>query len=68
MPRRIDADTLNSFERAVVLSGRDTTLLIDDYAPAKTPQKKAEMQNKLEMIVRMVGDGATKSRSNFQAF
>ena len=63
-PRRIDTDTLNSFERAVVLRGRDTTLLIDDYAPAKTPQKKADMQNRLEMIVRMVGDGATKSRSN----
>lgn len=64
MPRRIDTDTLNSFERAIVLSGRDTTLLIDDYAPAKTPQKKTDMQNRLEMIVRMVGDGATKSRSN----
>lgn len=63
-PRRIDADTLVSFERAIVLSGRDTTLLIDDYAPAKTAQKKVDMQNRLEMIIRMVGDGATKSRSN----
>ncbi len=62
--RRIDADTLVSFERAIVENGRDTTLLFDDYAPAKTVQQKNEMQNKLEKIIRMVGDGATKSRSN----
>lgn len=63
-PRRLDADTITSFERAIVLKGHDTTLLFDDYAPAKTVQKKAELQNKLETLVRMVGDGATKSRSN----
>lgn len=62
--RRIDSDTLVSFERAIVESGRDTTLLFDDYAPAKTTQQKNEMKMKLESIVRMVGDGATKSRSN----
>lgn len=62
--RRIDSDTLVSFERAIVENGRDTTMLFDDYAPAKTTQQKKEMQNKLESIVRMVGDGATKSRSN----
>lgn len=63
-PRRIDADTVASLERALVLSGRDTVTLIDDYAPAKSLQKKNEMANKLECIVRMVGDGSTKSRSN----
>lgn len=62
--RRIDSDTIVSFERALVKSGRDTTTLFDDYAPAKTAQKKTEMQNKLEAIIRMVGDGSTKSRSN----
>ncbi len=63
-PRRIDTDTVVSFERAIVSKGRDTITLIDDYSPAKTAQKKVEMQNKLEAIIRMVGDGSTKSRSN----
>lgn len=63
-PRRIDTDTVVSFERAIVTKGRDTITLIDDYSPAKTAQKKAELQNKLEAIIRMVGDGSTKSRSN----
>ena len=66
VPRRIDADTCVSFERAVVLGGRDTTTLIDDYSPAKTARKKGEMQDKLETIIRMVGDGSSKSRSNVQ--
>lgn len=63
-PRRIDADTPTSMERALVLSGRDAITLFDDYAPAKSLQKKLELANKLECIVRMVGDGSTKSRSN----
>lgn len=63
-PRRIDADTIVSFERALVLAGTDTVTLIDDYAPAKTKQSASEMANKLESIVRMIGDGSTKSRSN----
>lgn len=63
-PRRIDADTVVSFERALVLSGRDTVTLIDDYSPAKDRQSKVEMGKKLESIIRMVGDGSTKSRSN----
>lgn len=62
--RRVDADTQASMERALVKSGCDTVILFDDYAPAKTAHKKAEMQNKLEALVRQVGDGATKSRSN----
>lgn len=64
MPRRIDADTLNSLERAIVLTARDNVILIDDFSPAKTPQKKADLQNRLEHVIRMIGDGATKSRSN----
>lgn len=63
-PRRIDADTLTSFERAVVSAGRDTTLLIDDYAPQRTAGRAREMENRIEMLIRMAGDGATKSRSN----
>lgn len=62
--RRIDADTVVSFERAITVGGVDTVTLIDDYAPAKTTKKKAEMADKLEAIIRMVGDGSTKSRSN----
>lgn len=63
-PRRIDSDTAVSLERAVVLKGRDTVTLIDDFSPAKTENKKRDMTDKLEMIIRMVGDGSSKSRSN----
>ena len=64
MPRRIDSDTIVSFERAVIESGYDTVTLIDDYNPAKSRKKKDEMANKLESIVRLVGDMSSKSRSN----
>ena len=63
-PRRIDADTVVSFERGIVSSGRDTVTLIDDYSPAKSKQGAIDMAKKLESIIRMVGDGSTKSRSN----
>jgi hypothetical protein len=63
-PRRIDADTVTSFERALVESGRDTVTLYDDYAPAKTLQNQRILDSKLEVIIRMIGDGSTKSRSN----
>ncbi len=63
-PRRIDSDTIVSFERAVIESGYDTVTLIDDYSPAKNRKKKEEMANKLESIVRLVGDMSSKSRSN----
>lgn len=63
-PRRLDMDSTVSFERGIVKSGRDTVLLYDDYAPAKTPQKAREMKGNLETIIRMAGDGSTKSRSN----
>ena len=65
-PRRLDTDTQTSFERALVISGRDTVTLIDDYSPAKTMQKKSEMAGNLETIIRMVGDGSSKSRSNVE--
>lgn len=64
--RRIDADTAVSLERAVVSSGYDTITLIDDFSPAKTNTKKREMSDKLEMIIRMVGDGSSRSRSNMK--
>ena len=63
-PRRLDVDTPTSFERALVLAGKDTVTLIDDYKPAQSMQKKSEIANNLETIIRMVGDGSTKSRSN----
>lgn len=63
-PRRIDADTPTSLERALVSSGIDTITLFDDYAPHKTRQKMNIMKDNLETIIRMVGDGSTKSRSN----
>lgn len=63
-PRRIDADTVTSFERALVISGADTVTLIDDYSPAKSQRSAVDMAGKLESIIRMVGDGSTKSRSN----
>lgn len=63
-PRRIDADTVTSFERALVESGRDTVTLYDDYAPAKNVQDQRALDSKLEVIIRMIGDGSTKSRSN----
>lgn len=63
-PRRIDSDTATSLERAIVMKGRDTVTLIDDFSPAKSENKKRDMSDKLEMLIRMVGDGSSKSRSN----
>ena len=63
-PRRIDTDTAVSLERGIVLSGRDTVTLIDDYSPAKTRQSAADLSNKLEAVIRMIGDGSSKSRSS----
>ena len=63
-PRRINTDTVTSFERGIILNGRDTVTLIDDYAPAKSPRQQADNDEKLESIIRMVGDGTGKNRSN----
>lgn len=63
-PRRIDADTPTSLEIALTKNGVDTVTLLDDYAPPKTVGQRRMMTEKLEMIIRMVGDGSTKSRSN----
>lgn len=62
--RRIDSDTETSFEIAVSRTGYDTILTFDDYAPAKTRRKKGQNMDKLESLIRMIGDGSTKSRSN----
>lgn len=64
--RRIDMDTAVSLERAVISAGHDTLTLIDDFSPAKTETKRREMADKLEMIIRMVGDGSSRSRSNLK--
>lgn len=63
-PRRLDTDTEASMERGLIQKGQDTVTLFDDYAPPKTAQKGNEMRNKLETLIRMAGDGSTKSRSN----
>lgn len=63
-PRRVDSDTAVSLERGIVASGYDTVTLIDDYSPAKTDAKRHEMQDKLEMVIRMVGDGISRSRGD----
>jgi len=63
-PRRINTDTVTSFERGIILNGRDTVTLVDDYAPAKSPRQQADNDEKLESIIRMVGDGTGKNRSN----
>lgn len=63
-PRRIDADTPTSLEISLTEKGVDTITLLDDFSPAKTSRQKSTMAEKLEMIVRIVGDGSTKSRSN----
>lgn len=63
-PRRIDMDTETSFEMALCQTGYDTITLFDDYAPSKTRTKKAQMIDKLETIIRLVGDGGGKNRSN----
>lgn len=65
-PRRIDTDTVVSLERALVESGYDTVTLIDDYNPAKTRKRKAQMEEALEFVVRYIGDMSSKSRSNVQ--
>ncbi len=63
-PRRIDSDTPTALEVSLTEKGRDTVTLVDDFAPAKTARQKSNMTEKLELLVRMVGDGSTKSRSN----
>ena len=63
-PRRIITDTDVSIERGIVMYGRDTITLLDDFSPARNKQSAIEMSNKLESVIRMVGDGSSKSRSN----
>lgn len=63
-PRRIDFDTGVSFEIALVEEGRDTIVLFDDFAPPKTQKAKSTLLDNFELIVRMIGDGSTKSRSS----
>ena len=63
-PRRIITDTEVSIERGIVTYGRDTITLLDDFSPARNKHSAIEMSNKLESVIRMVGDGSSKSRSN----
>lgn len=63
-PRRLDQDTEVSLERALVTRGRDTITFFDDFCPAKTENQKNKLFNNFEIVVRMVGDGVSKNRSN----
>lgn len=63
-PRRIDFDTGASLERTLISEGTDTVTFFDDVSPAKTRTAHSAIQNNLELILRMAGDGSTKSRSN----
>lgn len=63
-PRRIDADTPTALEVALTQKGKDTVTLLDDFSPAQTIRQRNSIAEKLEMIIRIVGDGSTKSRSN----
>ena len=65
-PRRFDTDTEVSLERAIVTAGQDSVTLIDDFSPAKMETRKGDMTNKLETIIRMVGDGSSRSRSDIK--
>lgn len=63
-PRQIGIDTTVSFERALTQDGCDTVTPLDDYNPPKTSSGERILKDNLESIVRMTGDGATRSRSN----
>lgn len=63
-PRRLDMDTKTAFERALVEDGKDTVILCDDLAPSKSIRDKNFVNANVESLIRMIGDGATKSRSN----
>ncbi|MEG0854809.1 MAG: hypothetical protein RSF82_13110, partial [Angelakisella sp.] len=43
---------------------KDCVLLVDDFHPATTSREKSEMDALLERVVRFVGDGIGKGRSN----
>lgn len=62
--RRLDSDTDVSMERGLILNGRDNVTVFDDFSPAQNNYKKNKLERSLEMLVRMVGDGSTRSRSN----
>ncbi len=64
IPRRLDQDTETALERGLILNGVDTVTLFDDYRPARNNSQEIKLQNNIEMVIRMVGDGASKNRSN----
>lgn len=63
-PRQIGIDTTVSFERAIVRDGCDTVMPFDDFNPARTASGERILKDNLESIIRMTGDGTTRSRSN----
>lgn len=63
-PRRINVDTTTSIQQAMTTSGADTITLFDDYCPPQNSQQKNVLENNLETLIRIIGDGSTKSRSN----
>ncbi|SHI31309.1 hypothetical protein [Clostridium intestinale] len=43
---------------------KDSVLVIDDYYPAMDPSEKQDMNSKVELILRLIGDKTPKGRSN----
>lgn len=56
-------DTKASFEHGLK-EGKDTIAIFDDYYPGTTVQEQNELREKMETLVRFVGDSIGKNRSN----
>jgi hypothetical protein len=56
-------DTMTSYEMRFK-ECKDTVLLLDDYHPTVDPKNKKAMEAKAEEMIRFVGDGIGKNRSN----
>lgn len=57
-------DTMAAIERAIVLEGGDNITIVDDVAPQPSLSRANTQKNQLEMIIRMAGNGQSRSRSN----
>lgn len=56
-------DTKASFEHGL-RNAKDTLCIFDDFYPGTTAQEQNELREKLETIIRFVGDSIGKNRSN----
>lgn len=55
--------TKTAIEQAI-MRGRDEVVLIDDYHPGSSSAEKKELDEKLERVSRLIGDGVGRNRSN----